>query len=191
MNEHDDGHDLRDDAGRLGGLIASLREDVPIRPAWRSALERELAQTPAPVTHRLWHVRPALALAAGLACLFTGAAGTAFLLRGTGVPADPSPSAFSMVSDGTTRIGVRFALVAPGVSRVSVVGDFNGWDPDATPLTASADGRTWTTLLPLAEGRYVYAFMIDGRVEADPTAPNAPDDDFGSPSSLVLVSAAP
>jgi 1,4-alpha-glucan branching enzyme len=31
--------------------------------------------------------------------------------------------------------GVHFAVWAPNASRVSVVGDFNGWDPSAHPLT--------------------------------------------------------
>ena len=31
--------------------------------------------------------------------------------------------------------GVHFAVWAPNASRVSVVGDFNGWDASAHPLT--------------------------------------------------------
>jgi hypothetical protein len=33
----------------------------------------------------------------------------------------------------------------------------------------------------------VYAFVVDGDVTADPDAPRAADDDFGSPNSVVLV----
>ena len=85
-------------------------------------------------------------------------------------------------------IGVRFAVMAAGAARVSLVGDFNGWDPDATPLRLASDGRTWVAMLPMREGRHTYAFVIDGEVVADPSAPRAADDDFGTPSSLMLVS---
>jgi 1,4-alpha-glucan branching enzyme len=68
------------------------------------------------------------------------------------------------------------------------VGDFNRWDPNATPLRRSADGRTWTVAVPLPSGRHVYAFVVDGGLTADPTAPRAAGDDFGEPSSVVVVS---
>ncbi len=42
--------------------------------------------------------------------------------------------------------------------------------------------------MPLAPGRYQYAFVVDGRrFVADPAAPRAVDDDFGQPSSVVTV----
>jgi hypothetical protein len=37
----------------------------------------------------------------------------------------------------------------------------------------------------------VYAFVVDGDVTADPAAPRAADDDFGSTNSVVLVSSSP
>ena len=33
-----------------------------------------------------------------------------------------------------------FAVWAPNASRVSVIGDFNGWNGDANPLTVRDDG---------------------------------------------------
>jgi hypothetical protein len=46
----------------------------------------------------------------------------------------------------------------------------------------------WTTVVPLAPGRYRYAFLADGsRWLADPAAPLARDDEFGPPSSVVTV----
>lgn len=38
------------------------------------------------------------------------------------------------------RRGVHFAVWAPGAAQVSVIGDFNGWQFDAHPLHARADG---------------------------------------------------
>lgn len=82
---------------------------------------------------------------------------------------------------------MRFALVAPGASRVSLVGDFNQWDASATPMRQLGDGRLWLVEVPLPPGRHVYAFVVDGDVTPDPAAPRAGEEDFGVPSSVVLV----
>jgi 1,4-alpha-glucan branching enzyme len=85
---------------------------------------------------------------------------------------------------------VQFVLVAPEARNVVLVGDFNDWDPAATPLHRAPSGGAWTAALPLQPGRHRYAFVVDGvRWMADPTAPPAPDDDFGSPGSVVTVGA--
>jgi hypothetical protein len=81
---------------------------------------------------------------------------------------------------------VRLRLAAPA-SRVSVVGDFNDWDPAATPLRR--DGGAWTVELHLKPGRYHYTFLIDGRRWAsDPGEPRAAESDFGAPMSVLTVS---
>ncbi len=83
---------------------------------------------------------------------------------------------------------VEFMLVAPRASRVAVVGDFNGWDPAATPMRRVKTGDAWTTAIAVPEGRYAYSFVIDGRTWiADPAAPLAPGDGFGLRSSVLVV----
>lgn len=83
---------------------------------------------------------------------------------------------------------VQFMLVAPNASTVSVVGDFNDWDPSATPLREAADAGVWTITVPLSAGRHQYVFMVDGnRWTPDPSAPVAVEDDFGMPNSVVTV----
>lgn len=70
---------------------------------------------------------------------------------------------------------------------VSLVGEFNGWAPGTTPLTRLENGL-WTVTVPLAPGRHVYAFVIDGTlVVADPRAPKAGDADYGQEGSVVMV----
>jgi len=85
----------------------------------------------------------------------------------------------------------RFVFVAPDAKQVALVGDFNDWKQSATPLVRVAQGSrggVWTVEVPLAAGRYSYAFLIDGhRWTPDPAAPRAVGDDFGRPSSVVTV----
>jgi 1,4-alpha-glucan branching enzyme len=82
---------------------------------------------------------------------------------------------------------VRFELSAPTAARVALVGSFNEWNPVATPLQRDSSTGKWIVSLRLPPGRHVYAFVVDGDVKADPTAPRAADDDFGSANSVVLV----
>ena len=84
---------------------------------------------------------------------------------------------------------MQFVLDArevPDANRITVVGDFNDWNVNATPLTL--DRGAWSVSLPATQGRHVYAFVIDGeRWMADPRAPKAPDADFGRPGSVIIV----
>jgi predicted carbohydrate-binding protein with CBM48 len=129
-------------------------------------------------------MRPALAAACGLAVLVIGAWGGAAWMASRVVRA-PRP-AIATLPSGSTR--VTFVFRAPGATRVSLVGDFNGWDPDATPLARATTGEIWTAQVPLEHGLHAYAFVIDGRDwEPDPAAPLAPVATFGSRNSLVVV----
>ena len=84
---------------------------------------------------------------------------------------------------------IQFVLRAPRASSVALVGDFNDWDAAGTPLQKAA-GDLWTVTIPLTAGRYTYTFIVDGtRWVPDPSAPRAPADDFGQPSSVVTVGA--
>jgi len=85
---------------------------------------------------------------------------------------------------------VRFVLVAPEARTVALAGDFDGWDRALMPMRRAASGL-WTLDVPLAPGRYQYAFVVDGqRFVADPAAPRAVGDDFGQPNSVVTVGGA-
>jgi hypothetical protein len=97
-------------------------------------------------------------------------------------PAAPMPAA----SSGRA---IHLRLEAPASSRVAVVGDFNNWDPAATPLRPAGDDGTWVVELRLKPGRYHYTFLIDGRRwERDPSEPPAAESDFGAPVSVLTVS---
>ena len=75
---------------------------------------------------------------------------------------------------------VTFTLPAEAAyegASVSVVGDFNGWNPEATPMTRLKSG-TWKATVDLAvERTYAFRYLIDGCVwendgEADGYAPS-------------------
>jgi 1,4-alpha-glucan branching enzyme len=71
--------------------------------------------------------------------------------------------------------GARFAVWAPNAAAVSVIGDWNGWDPAASPLAAATDGSgVWAgTVAGVLHGQaYKYRIVSHegGRVleKADP-----------------------
>lgn len=83
----------------------------------------------------------------------------------------------------------QFLLVAPSAKRVSLVGQFNGWDSTATPMSYDAAHGAWYVTVPLAPGLYQYQFLLDGTQRVpDPAAPQV-SSEFGSPNSLVTVRA--
>jgi hypothetical protein len=138
-----------------------------------------------PPRHRT--VRLSAAIAAGFACLLAGGVATYAAMRAR---SDSTAVATTAQPASSALPRVRFELVAPSARRVSIVGDFTGWSPNALPMRRSPDGRTWEIEVPLAPGRYAYSFVVDGALSPDPAAPRAGDEDFGSPSSIVLVKGA-
>lgn len=142
---------------------------------------RDAVVTPRRRWHRLWDwlVRPDLSLSPLSAAGWVAAVAVAvFLVLRIPGAAPPVPEAHP--------VRHQFVLFAPEARTVSLVGDFNGWDPHATPLVQRYG--VWTALVSLEPGRHVYSFVIDGKQwVADTDAPRAPDDEFGRPSSVLLV----
>lgn len=83
---------------------------------------------------------------------------------------------------------IQFVLVAPSASSVALLGDFNDWNDQATPMRPEDGSGVWSVTVPLTPGRYRYAFLVDGEEWLrDPTAPRALDDDFGRPNSVLTI----
>jgi 1,4-alpha-glucan branching enzyme len=60
--------------------------------------------------------------------------------------------------------GVLFAVWAPNAERVSVVGDFNGWDGRCHPMRVRPGCGVWELFLPDLEPGALYKFEVRNRV---------------------------
>lgn len=162
---------------RLERRIAPLRRMPTVDPAAMGRLRAALRREAGPRVRRRIVLSPAGAVGAALVvALLTSLVWTVAGSRASGPLADgPVP--------------VQFVLHAPGARSVSVVGDFNDWDPDALPMTRGGGG-VWSVVVPLAPGPVRYSFLVDGgEWRADPDAAAAPGD-FGRPSSIALIASA-
>jgi 1,4-alpha-glucan branching enzyme len=56
----------------------------------------------------------------------------------------------------------EFRFLRPERQQVFLVGDFNGWQESACPMTRSEDGW-WTVRLRLSPGTYKFKYLADGR----------------------------
>jgi hypothetical protein len=82
----------------------------------------------------------------------------------------------------------QFVLQNSVAKRVSLVGDFNNWNPAADPLTRDPASGLWTRVIPISPGRHVYGFMIDDSVLVlDPRAPKTKDPSLGVEGSVIIV----
>lgn len=68
-----------------------------------------------------------------------------------------------------------FAVWAPHAAQVSLVGDFNGWNPDANPMSVLADSGIWEIFIPGMSVGELYKYAItttSGKIlfKADPYA---------------------
>jgi len=72
--------------------------------------------------------------------------------------------------------GAHFGVWAPNAERVAVIGEFNGWDPEANPLAPRPDGcGVWEGQVPGVQAGHAYKYRIVTRAgealdKADPFA---------------------
>jgi 1,4-alpha-glucan branching enzyme len=82
---------------------------------------------------------------------------------------------------------INFICNAPEARSVSLVGDFNHWNPAAHPMKQMPD-RAWLLGVELKHGHHRYAFLVDGELTLDPRAQGVARTDKGERVSLVPVS---
>jgi 1,4-alpha-glucan branching enzyme len=71
--------------------------------------------------------------------------------------------------------GTHFAVWAPNAAQVSVIGDWNGWDPRTNPMQGS-DAGIWTAKVPEAKPGSIYKYHVvsgHGNLRTDKADPYA------------------
>jgi len=113
----------------------------------------------------------------------TGGTGTTTIPNGKAVPAG-AVDGVTFTNSGTSVI---FNLYAPGKTSVSVIGDFNSWQP--ATMNETPDGTRWWVQIdninPATE--YAYQYLIDGTIKvADPYTEKVldPANDGSIPASV-------
>jgi 1,4-alpha-glucan branching enzyme len=87
-----------------------------------------------------------------------------------------------------TGHATQFAFPSPTTRQVSLAGDFNNWDTNASPMQKGSDG-TWRLSVPLGPGRYEYRFYADGVWRDDPSAQQRAVNPLGTQNCVRIVAA--
>lgn len=184
-------------------VAQSLAVFPPARPAavleiMSAVHSRRVARPPLPARFVGWMRAPSLSVASATmlaaATLVIGfVSGGSFNHAAAGIEralGGGSVTTLMPVADavGAERaVAVPLVLSAMGARAVAVVGDFNDWDPTATPMRRFGAGGPWTATVLAKPGRHVYAFMVDGVLTTDPRAPTVKDIDYGGEASVLMV----
>lgn len=86
-----------------------------------------------------------------------------------------------------TGTEVIFAARFDNAHEVLIAGDFNGWQPIATPMQHRGRAGEWQMKLPLRPGRYRYRFVVDGQWMTDPYNKVVETNQFGELNNVVEV----
>lgn len=163
---------------RFEPWLRALRDEPVARPEALARLNAALRKEDALVARRVPSVSAAIAAAVALIMLASGSWLVLGRLIGRAAP--------HHAIEAEVLASAEFTLHAGGASSVSVVGDFNDWDPDATPLEHVGNG-VWSAVVRLRPGTVRYSFIVDGsKWSADPSGVAA-SNDFGRPTSVAFI----
>jgi 1,4-alpha-glucan branching enzyme len=87
--------------------------------------------------------------------------------------------------DGTGKVKVTFALPDSG-EPVSVVGDFNGWDPTVSPLRRRSNGTRSVTVVLDSGKPYSFRYLANGRFFDETEADAWPPNGYGDTHSVIV-----
>ncbi len=85
------------------------------------------------------------------------------------------------------RRRISFTLKAPDAQLVSLVGNFNDWNPNKHPMKKNSKG-IWQKTVLLEPGTYEYKFCVDEQWLADTRNNSRCLNEFGTMNSLITVS---
>lgn len=124
-----------------------------------------------------------------LASLATSAAALVILtwVVITNVSSDPKiETALAMQGEG--KVPVVFTFNMPQVSKVDVIGSFNGWSPVDSHMRWDPNMRLWVLTIHLRAGTHEYAFLVnDKTILPDPSALAYREDGFGNRNSVLII----
>ncbi|HXF94285.1 MAG TPA: isoamylase early set domain-containing protein [Nitrospiraceae bacterium] len=172
---------LVSEAGRLPRLAPSSRFVAQVRACLRETNATRWSRIKNWfLTPRVLHWSPAGALAIAVIALAVMSGVSRIAIDRSAPPAAP-PAATE------PTVLVRLVLLKPQARSVAVAGDFNGWNPERTPLSR-VDGGVWAATIPLKPGRYHYMYVVDGtQWVTDPFAHEESLDGFGSSNAVLDV----
>ena len=84
------------------------------------------------------------------------------------------------------NITVEFRIYKPDASLVSLVGDFNHWNPENNLLSKGKDG-IWRLQMKLFPGLYRYKYIIDGEWVPDMYNSRSGSDNTGEVCSMIEI----
>jgi len=82
---------------------------------------------------------------------------------------------------------VVFVTLYPRAQNVQIAGDFNNWQPGATPMEKLGDTGVWQTKINLPQGRYRYRLVVDGQWQQDPYNEHTEVNPFGDFNSVIEI----
>ena len=81
---------------------------------------------------------------------------------------------------------IQFSLTAAHAMKVSLVGEFNDWNPEADPMHEDGNG-IWTKTKMLPPGNLEYKYWVDGEWMEDPINLRVCPNCFGTLNNIVKV----
>ncbi len=82
---------------------------------------------------------------------------------------------------------VVFVTLYPRAQSVQIAGDFNNWQPTATPMQRVGDSGVWQTKMKLPHGTYRYRLVVDGQWQQDPYNERTEMNPYGDYNSVLEV----
>ena len=97
-----------------------------------------------------------------------------------------------MIKRTTTADGIKVTFTLTSDTPVSVVGDFNNWDPLAHPLKPRTNGARSVAVLFNPGTRTTFRYLEDGgRFFDDPDADELEDNGWGASHGVLDVTRPP
>jgi len=190
---------MREDDNELEQIARELRRRVPVSASFDERVMAGVRRMPRHARAALWSrlTTPRTVTITPLSWGVLAASLVLFALLGavhvTGdldrVSKPLARAFFPQATPAKREQSVQFVLVAPDAKKVSVVGDFNGWDASHAAFQAHhRGGGVWSVTAPVPVGHHRYSFVVDDSVwVADPNAPRIIDNDYGVANSAMVV----